>query len=108
MKLRNGNGENMNKFDAFLDNSKAFIETAPKLFAHPDWERAWEAWVDDIDFKEIWSVRRKDLPEEAILALVFSRHDFSIDEAGYLWVSTDFQSYYFFEGKWHAEDDNDF
>ena len=97
-----------NKFERFLDNKRGFVEMAPKLFAHPDWDLAWNTWVDDVDFKEIWSVRRKDLPEEAVMALIFSRHDFSIDEAGWLWVATNFQFYYFFEGKWIAEEDNDF
>lgn len=71
----------------------------------PDWEKAWDAWVDDIDFKDIWACRRKDLPEEAILALIFSRHDFSVDEDGHLWVSTEFQSYTYIGSKWLAEDE---
>jgi len=81
------------------DEVKAFV-------ASPEGQKAVEQWLDDTDFRDRWSVRRKDLSDHEAICLVFADSMVSLDR-GYLVIEGMHGAYIWdpAEAEWIDEDD---
>ncbi len=87
------------------DAIKSSVEDLQK---HPEGAKAFEAWMEQVDFRERYGTRHKDLPVDAEVPeiMVLTTDVFGIGEDdGILYVQAGYSTYLWLGGEWVNEDD---
>lgn len=73
-------------FEGLAVSAQSIVDQAKVLASDPKFAEAYEAYVDDIDFRDRYGTRRKDLTDEQVAMLVMVDSCFVVDDEGRLTV----------------------
>lgn len=95
-------------FASLLAIAESIKSSVEALQSHPEGAKAFEAWMDQVDFDWRYSTRYKDLPVDHDVpeTMVLVQDSFMVED-GKIRCESGYSAYYWTGSKWIGEDESD-